>query len=369
MPRVEGLVSGQMSQMRQSYESILREIETCDEAIASALERRVQAARALGALRREEPDQRLTIPSRSDVISARQEASESLSDNAIAAVFREVVSACDQLIQPQRIAFLGTEGAFAHVAGIRHFGGAASFRGFTSTELVLEEVQAERCSFAVLPLETSTDGGVTLTLNALAGSELRVVGELTIPCSHYLVAAAEKPAQIEKIYGASLAVGACEQFLRTHFPRALVIDTPSTEVALSFARDEAGAAAVGTESALATHGLSFVHERIEDVVGQEVRFAIIGRQLVGRTGHDRTLVAVAAGDSAGALSRCLQPFADRGVNLTRLESRPAAGEAWRYLFYMELDGHVTDRRVLTALEDIRNESSFVRVLGSFPRPE
>lgn len=357
-----------MSDAPKSYDQILRDIEACDASIVQALDRRADAYRALAAIRAQETDTLIAPPDHRDVIAAQQEASRGLNDSSIAAVFREIGSACEQLVEPQRIAYLGSDGSFAHVASLQYFGSSGTFLPCTATDAVLEEVAGQNSAFGVLPYETSSEGGVTATLLGLSRSEARIVGELTIPCSYHLVSAAD-PSEVDKIFGASHAVGACESFLRTHFPKALVIDVPSCDVAEAFVAKDENAAAVTTRINSERSALRCLHERIEDRRDLEVRFAIIGGNLPTRTGRDRTVVAVAAGDSPGALSDSLKPFAERGVNLTRVESRPVTDREWRYLFFVELDGHVTDRRVLTALEEVRVVSRYVRVLGSYARPE
>ena len=238
-----------------------------------------------------------------------------------------------------------------------------------SVQLVLDEVARERASFGVVPLETSSDGAITATLHGLAAADVKISAERTLATNYHLFSATGNATDIDKIYGAAPALAACERFLRARFPRATVLDVPSGEVAAEFALADHGAAAVGTEVLGQLHPLRVVHERIEDLAGVETRFAIVGNELPSRTGRDKTVVAMAVHDAPGALYEALQPFARRDINLTRLESRPARGAAWRYLFFVEMDGHVTDRPMLTALEELRSISRHVKVLGSYPRPE
>ena len=197
---------------------------------------------------------------------------------------------------------------------------------------------------------------------------MRIGGELTLPSSYQLLSATGNAGDVDKVYGAPAALSACERFLRSRFPRATVLDVHSGEAAAQFAAADHGAAAIGTAILAELHELRAVQTRIEDAAGVETRYAVLGKELPSRTGRDRTVLAMAVHDDPGALYASLEPFASRNINLTRLESRPAHGAAWRYLFFVELDGHVTDRPVLTAVEELRTISRHVKVLGSYPRP-
>jgi chorismate mutase/prephenate dehydratase len=272
------------------------------------------------------------------------------------------------MMAPRTVAYAGSEGGFAHAAARKHFGASATFRSAPSVGAVLEEVTRGRASGGVVPLETSTDGAVTATLHGLVQADVKICAELTMPQSYHLASETGNASDIEKIYGATHAVAACERFLRERFPRATVLDVPSADVAAQFAKEDHGAAAIATDIVVPSHDLRIIHERIEDVTGVETRFAVVGHDLPPRTGTDRTVLAMAVGDGPGSLHRSLQPFADRSINLTRLESRPSHGTAWRHVFFVELDGHVTDRPVLTCIEDVRAVSRMVKVLGSYPRP-
>ena len=223
-------------------------------------------------------------------------------------------------------------------------------------------------SFGVVPLETSSEGAVTATLHGLVASDAKLCAELTLPVQYQLFSQSGDPEQVLKIYGAAPAIGACERFFRNRFPDAIVVDVVSGEVAASFALNDDQAAAVGPELLGELHQLEIVHDHIEDLANVEMRFGIVGRELPSRTGQDRTAIAFAPGDEPGALHRGLEPFADRKINLSRLESRPAIGGEWKHIFFVEIDGHVTDRSLLTAIEELRRIARFVKVLGSYPRP-
>lgn len=344
-------------------------LEAADSALVDALDRRAQAILDLLSLKERHPDGYYRLPRDEEVIRQARERTTAFPEASVEPVLREVLSACAALAAPRSIAYMGTEGSFAHVAARSQFGAHTTFHAYETVRDVLDEVMRGRASFGILPLETSSDGALTETLHGLAESDTKICAERTLASTYHLLSKTGNATDIDKIYGAPTALAACERFLRTRFARATVLDVPSGDVAAQFAATDHGAAAVGTSILSDLHDLRAVHEHIEDSAGVETRFAVVGSALPSRTGTDRTVLAMAVHDEPGALYSALHPFADRGINLTRLESRPAPGAVWRYLFFVEMDGHVTDRPVLTALEELRRISRHVKVLGSYPRPD
>ncbi len=358
-----------MGDPKDDFARIRDALDSADAALLDSLEARAQALAEYRTLRERDPEGYYALPRDAEVLSRARERVRVFPSEAVEPVLREVLSASEAMIAPVTVAYLGPEGAFAHTAARRRFGAAAELRSRDSVPEVLEEVERGRAKFGVVPLETSSDGALTATLQGLLRSDARICGELTLPASHHLMSSTGNAQDVEKVYGAPGAIGACERYLRVHFPKATVLDVPSGEVAAQFAREDHGAAAVGTEIIAERYQLRILRERIEDVTGVETRFAVVGNEHPPRTGKDRTVLALAVHDQPGALYRGLQPFADRDINLTRLESRPVQGQTWRYVFFVELDGHVTDRPVLTALEELRGTTRFVKILGSYPRPD
>ncbi len=350
---------------RDTLERLLEEIESADEALARALDARARASLAIAEVRAANPDLFVRVPRDAAVVARLVERLELFPAEAAAAVAREVLGGCASLVAPRRVMYLGEPGGFAHLAARRRFGSVATYAGASSAREVLDAIERGRSEFGVLPLETSSDGAVTATLVGLEASAARIGGEISIDASYHLLSGSGKRTDVEKVYGAHDALAACRRFLRAELPHATVIDVPSIEVAAELVQGDAGAAIVGTELLCDLYDLRVAAEAIEDEHGVHTRYAIVGTELPSRTGEDHTIVAVAVHDAPGALYETLKPFASRGVNLTRLESRPTP--QWRYLFFLEMDGHVTDRPVVTALEELRSISRYVKVLGSYPR--
>ncbi len=343
-------------------------LEAADEALIQALDKRAHATQQLVALRESDPAGHYTLPREIEIVARARELAKTFPKGAIDPVMREVIAASDAMVAPVHVAFLGPVGGFAHAAAKSRFGAATVLRPVDAVADVLEEVARGRARFGVVPLETSTDGAMTATLHGLAQSEVRIAAEVTVLASYHLYSITGNATDVEKVYGTRVSIAACERFIRTQLPKATVIDVPSCDVAVQLAVEDHGAAVLGT-SAIAEDRLRVVRQNCEDTSGVETRFAVVGMELPPRTGVDRTVLALAVSDAPGSLYRALHAFADRNINLTRLESRPVRGEAFRNLFFVELDGHVTDRPVVTAIEELRSASKYVKVLGSYPRPQ
>ncbi len=343
-------------------------VEHADDALAAALDARARAVRSFVELRERDPGGFYALARGPDVFGRVRERVREFPSASVEPVLREVLSACDALVRPLRVGYAGAEGGLAHEAARRHFGAAAELVAVEDVAATVDRVARGEARFGVVPLETSVDGAVSATLDALAAADVSVTAELVVPVSFHLASRTGNAADFDKIYGTAIAHRQCERWLHASFPLVAIIDVPSLLVAAQFASEDHGAAAITTPMLAEACGLQFVREHIEDTRGVEVRFAIVGGEPPARTGADRTLLAVALHDSPGALYQALKPYAERGVNLTRLDTRPALGEPWRYVFFIELDGHASDRSVLSATEELRGASRWLKMLGSFPRP-
>jgi chorismate mutase/prephenate dehydratase len=374
MPRSRGLPgsalrSSAMSDDRAEFAKIRQAIEEADRQMASALEARAKAVLDYIELRAQKPDSYHALPSSAEVVQRAAEIAKHFPRESLERAFREVLGASASLIAPVHVAVLGAEGGFSYVAARRHFGSSAVIEPRDDVATLFDDVQRKRCAYGVVPFETSSDGALTATLDALVASDARICAELTLPSTYDLVSKTGNAADIDKVYGTGPALAACEAMLRRDLPKVTLLDVRSGLVAAQLAGEDHGAAAIvagwSEEEPL---GLRRVRERIEDRTGVETRFVVVGQERPTRTGQDRTMLALATHDDPGSLYKALQPFAERGINLTRIESRPARGTSWRYVFIVELDGHMTDRSVLTALEEVRSACRHLKVLGSFPRP-
>lgn len=355
-----------MSDGKREFDRIRTAVADADEALVAALDARAKAVREMVELRAAQPDAYFTLPRDVDVLAQQIERAAEFPAEGIRAVVTEVLSTCRELTSPVTVAYVGQEGGFGHLAARKQFGTAATLRSAGTAEAVLADVERGHASYGLLPFETSYDGTVTGTLNLLARSEMKISAEIPVARAFHLIASSPEPSGIQRIYASSSAITACEHFLREHFPNATVIDTRNGIIAAEQARNNEGTAALTTGVVAELSGLATVRRNIEDVADLKTRYVVVGNDYPPRTGNDRTVVALALHDAPGVLMECLKPFAERRINLFRLETRPARGWEFRYLILIELDGHITDRPMLAAIEGLRESSRYVKVLGSYP---
>ena len=342
-------------------------LEESDRQIVIALNARARAIREYEQLRQDAADEPVRLPKKGAIIESARAHAEEFPESSIEPVFREILSACAQMVTPDVVAYFGTPGDLAHAAARGYFGHAPSFRPSESVSAVLEAVRNGHATFGVVPLETSTDGAITATLKGFVETDAKLCAERVAPLRYQLFSQSGDAAQVIKIYGAATAIAACERRLRSRYPDAILVDVQSGEAAALFASGDDQSAALGSALLKELHGLELIEDRLEDDSEVVTRFGIIGNRLPSRTGKDRTFLAVAPGDEPGALHHALKPLADRDINLTRIESRSLTGTQWRHVFFLEMDGHITDRAILTAVEELRRIAPYTKVIGSYPR--
>jgi len=354
--------------MNDRLRRITEALEEADRQIVSGLNARAKAIHEYNALREDAGDEPLRIPKKASVVQSARALADEFPVESIEPVFREVLSACTRLITPDVVAYFGAPGDLAHAAARDYFGHAPSFRPNESVTAVLESVIHGHATFGVVPLETSSDGAITATLNGLVATDAKLCAERVMALRYQLLSQSGEASHVLKIYGSPQAIAACERQLRSRYPDAILVDVHSGEAAAHFALGDDQSAALGTPLLKELHALKLIDDRLENDSAVQTRFGIVGNRLPSRTGKDRTMIAMAPGDDPGALHRALRPLADREINLTRIESRSAQNAEWRHVFFLEMDGHITDRAILTAVEELRRIARYAKVLGSYPRP-
>ncbi len=292
-----------------------------------------------------------------------------LKDGAMRAIYREVLSAARAIGQPMRIAYLGPEATFTHLAAQARFGSQAQYAPVRSTSDVFYEVDRRKSDYGVVPVENSTEGVVNYTLDMFVDSELKICAEELIPIEHMLLSRVSSLGAIRKVYSHGQVFGQCRHWIEDRLRNAQTAEVSSTaEAARLAARDPKGAA-IGTELAAKIYGLRILARNVEDVPGNYTRFFVISKSWSPRTGRDKTSVMFSVKDRVGALHAMLEPFRKNRINLTSIESRPSRKRAWDYFFFLDFQGHVDDRPVARALADLEKVCMFVKLLGSYPAAE
>ena len=291
-----------------------------------------------------------------------------ITNDAIRAIYREVMSSALSLQKTMRIAYLGPEATFTHQAAIRRFGSSLRYGPQKTITDVFAEVSKNRADYGVVPIENSTEGVVTHTLDMFVDSDLKIVSQIVLRVQHCLLANARK-AQIKKLFAHPQALAQCRAWVQNNLPRVEIIETSSNARSAELASTEDDTAAIAGLLAAEKYGLRVVEYDIQDNAANATRFLVLGRQCSPPTGRDRTSLMISLVDKVGALHRALAAFRRHRLNMTKIESRPSKRKAWEYFFFIDCDGHVSDHRVAKAIAELEQQCSFVKVLGSYPNTE
>jgi chorismate mutase/prephenate dehydratase len=340
-------------------------IDAIDRKILADLNARAAHAKAIGTLKEGGAAYR---PEREAQVLARlqKENRGPLPNEAVAGVFRQVMSACLALEQPLRVAYLGPAGTFSHAAVAKHFGKFVHDEPYATIDEVFRAAEGEQTDYAVVPVENSTEGAVGRTLDLMCQTPLSICGEIKLRVRQNLLSNAATLADVERVYSHAQSLAQCVQWLARHLPAASRVAVASNAEAARLAAAEPGAAAIAGEIAAAIYGLGVLAPHIEDEPNNTTRFWVLGSQDVPASGRDETSLVMSAPNRPGAIYALLEPIAKHGVSMSRLESRPARTGLWEYLFFVDLVGHVTDPPVAAAVGELQKKAPFLKILGSYP---
>ena len=353
-----------MTDKRREVEELRIEVARLDQTLLTNLERRAKLSRKIGEARKE-LGAMTPLPDRAQMETLLEQGTGELPPAAAREIFREIFATCLSIEQPATVAYCGLEGAFAHVAARSRFGHAAQFTACETVPAALDEVTRQRATYAVVPYETQTDGLMQGTIAALPQSDLKIVTCFEVVVNLQLATKAGSLGEIEKVYAMAKDRAHCQRFLATDLPGAHIVDVATPEAACQLAASDSRSAAFAHESITSAHGLEVLKRNVRDEGDERVRYAIVGIRPPMKAGNDLTALVLSVADAPGALHEVLKQFAERGVNLTKIQSRPTPGETWNYLFFIEVQGHPTDRNVIGAFEDARRQAKFFKVLGSY----
>jgi len=291
-----------------------------------------------------------------------------LADEVMARLMREIMSACLALESPLAVAYLGPEGTYTQAAVYKHFGHQVNARAAAAIDEIFRDVESGSATYGVVPIENSTEGVVSSTLDLLAQTPLSICGEVWLPVHHHLLSNHRKLAEIKRVYAHAQSFAQCRKWLDTKLPKAERIAVASNGLAAQMVRKARSGAAIAGQAAAELYKLGTLASNIEDDPNNTTRFLVIGRHNPEATGRDMTsLVMSAHKDRAGALFQLLEPFAQAGISLTKIESRPSRRAAWDYNFFIDLEGHQADGKVKPALDLVASRAAYFRILGSYPR--
>ncbi len=268
--------------------------------------------------------------------------------------------------RPQTVAYFGPPATFTHQAAFRAFGQGHFYLPADSIEEVFDLVEGKKATVGVVPVENSNEGAVAATLDRLVETTLTVTGEVFLPVRLFLLARVKNLAEVKVVYSHPQPLAQSRIWRREHLPAVRTEEARSTSEAAARASREEGVAAVAGELAAHLYGLSILAQGIEDRAENVTRFLLLSREGALPTGNDKTSLVASIPHRPGGLYHMLRPFAEGGVNMTRIESRPSKRKAWEYLFFIDCSGHRDDPSMARVLDDLAGETEFLKVLGSYP---
>ncbi|MBG85966.1 MAG: prephenate dehydratase [Verrucomicrobiales bacterium] len=289
-------------------------------------------------------------------------------DSAMRAIYREIMSSSLSLEKTMTIAYLGPAATFTHQAAIQRFGSSLSYVPQKTIADVFAEVEKHRADYGVVPIENSTEGVVNHTLDMFIDSEMQIVAQILLPISHCLLSKIPRK-KIKKLYVHPQTRAQCRSWIQMFLPDVEIVETSSNARSTEMAKRSRTAAAIAGQLCSEKYNLPIVEHNIQDNAANATRFLVLGRQCSPPTGKDRTSIMFSIADKSGALHDSLAPFRRLKINLTKIESRPTKRRAWRYFFFVDLDGHAKEKKIEKALGQLEQHCSFVKVLGSYPNSE
>ncbi|MBR2509895.1 MAG: prephenate dehydratase [Lentisphaeria bacterium] len=341
-------------------------IDSIDRQIIDLLAKRYEQVAEIGKIKRSK-HMPIYVPEREKALMSKLLAYNNgrLDENTVNAIYREIISGAIRTEQPLKVTFLGPFGTFSHQALMQHFGHGVEAIPCNSIIEALNAVEKGLSDYACVPVENSVEGVVNQTLDTLRELELSINAEFKIRISHYLLSNVPMD-KIKVVYSHPQILGQCRKFLAEKLPNTLTIECPSSVGAIEAAIHSPDSAAIAGNAAIEMSGLQVIAEHVEDHPRNSTRFLIVGKQSSAPTGDDKCSVCFVLQDKSGALFDALKPLQERNISMSMIESRPFSTTD-QYCFFVDIDGHAKDENVSAALTEIKNNSSFFKILGSYPK--
>ena len=350
---------------------IRAQIDAVDAEMVTLLNRRAELSLEVGRQKAGTPNRRVFAPERERDVMQRLVALHTgpLPREALVAIYREIISASIALQKPMSVAYWGPPGTFTEMAALQRFGSSALYQDCRSIPDVFGEVERNHADYGVVPVETTTEGVVTYTLDMFHETSLRVCAEIFVTIVQNLLTHAPSLDKIKRLYAFSQPLAQCRRWLDTHLPDVEIIEVQPTSKAAERAAADPEGAAIASSRAAEVYDIPILFDSIQHNPNNRTRFLVIGRNEPPPTGRDKTSLLFAVRNEPGSLGRALRAFEQHNVNITMIATRPARGTAWEYVQFVDFQGHEQDAPVRAALDDLRQQSIYVNVLGSYPEGE
>lgn len=345
-------------------------IDQIDDTILELLKERLECARTIGHLKSEtsrakwDPQRELEIYER-----LRQNNNDIFPYKALRSIFHEIITTCRLSQRKAIVAYLGPEATFTHLAGVKYFGQSAEYRPLESIAEVFEEVEKERVQYGIIPVENSIEGAVTYSLDAFLRYKVQICGEIQLAITHNLVCRSGNIEDIQTVASHSQPLAQCRHWLRKNLPNIPTLEVFSTGAAAQMAANNPNIGAITSSLAVSTYNLQVVVRGIEDYQGNTTRFLVIGLKSPKKSGRDKTSILIGLINRPGALNEILTILSAKNIDLGKIESRPTKGKQWKYLFFLDMIGHIEDPAIHEACHILRQICAYYELLGSYPRAD
>lgn len=357
-----------MSKDDQRLAPLRAQIDAIDHELLELLSKRAKAAQAVGHIKNESSAPIFRPERENQVIqNVLQKNPGPLLADGLASIWREIMSACRALESKQTIAYLGPTGTFSEQAAHQFFGQSIDELPCASLDEVFKSVEKGAATFGVVPVENSSEGAVSRTLDLLLESPLQISGEVVLPIRHHLLTQHGSLEGVKTVCAHAQALAQCQQWLSVHAPQLQRQAVSSNAEAARMASQDSSIAAIAGDPAQLAYGLQIVSAQIQDDPNNRTRFVVIGQYACQPCGQDQTSLVLSVANQPGAVHHLLGPLAKHGVSMTRFESRPARKGSWEYHFYIDIEGHASDAKVATAIAELKTIAAFYKNLGSYPR--
>ena len=345
-------------------------IDAIDNSILSLLKQRLSYAKEIGKLKDEE-NRAKWDPLRERQIYDRllKDNNEIFPDDALRSIFHEIITTCRLSQRKAVVAFLGPEATFSHLAGVKYFGHSADYKAMETIDDVFAEVDKGRTTYGIVPVENSIEGAVFSTLDCFMKYKVQICGEVQLEISHNLVCKSGNIEDIQTVASHSQPLAQCRDWLRKHLPNIPTLPVFSTGAAAQMAANNPNIGAIASSLAITTYQLQVVVQGIEDYRGNTTRFLIIGKKSPSRSGLDRTSLLIGTMDRPGSLNEVLTALSEEDINLAKIESRPIKGKQWKYLFFLDMLGHIEDDYIQRGCDRLKAICSYFEWLGSYPQSD
>ncbi len=349
-----------------SLDEIRGRIDTIDRELAKLLNNRATLGLEVAKVKEKE-GKPIFHPDREREVLERitKNSSGPLSDEALRAIFLEIISATRSVEAKSKIALLGPEGTFTHLAGLKAFGRSCDYVFMPDFDATFESVEKGETDFGVVPIENSSEGQIGRTLDLLLDTSLTIYGELYLPIHHNLLSKELSISNIKTVYSHYMPLAQSHNWMERNLPGVKIIETKSTTSAVEKAAQEPQSGAIGALETATVYSVPVLAKSIEDSSSNTTRFLILSKTDPPRGAKEKTSLAILLKDRPGALMTVLGHFSEKEINMTRIESRPIGGHEWQYAFFIDIEGHRDDKTVGEVLSRIDKNVETLKILGSY----